>query len=202
MASSWALPKGVANSELNDLKHTSTSKKVCIDGTQDIGHTDEYERKAVDEENASVSVKQRSSKRSLRLSVFRKKVDSEKKVKNNARRTSSLGLPKSKDDGAIVSKPAHPVKGRFCCSFRQGKSSKKPILSELKNPITSQTSCSILTPEYGAIGGINAKSPKELIESSIMHSDNAIEQHLLSAVQPSSLPTRRKLFCLKYLVNR
>uniref|UniRef100_A0A7E4W840 Uncharacterized protein n=1 Tax=Panagrellus redivivus TaxID=6233 RepID=A0A7E4W840_PANRE len=175
--------------------------------------------------SSSPTKKQRAhSKRSLRLSVFRRK---EKPPAANgnvidhtaARRTASLGnnhtantsepttsvaATGSKEASQPTPSPLAPStstqasssksKG-FCCSFRPPKSTKKRTV-EPANSLSAQVPCVLLTPEYGACisaGGsaLPTGSPnKQLVESSIMPANNAVEQHLLSAVQPSSLPTR------------
>lgn len=157
----------------------------------------------------------RSTKRSLRLSVFRRKVGSESRGssdKNNARRTTSLGPNTIKEE--VVEKtnqkpgfsyPKQPSKKKgFCCSFRQ--LSRKRLI-EPDTSLSIQGTCTVLTPEYGPTGiskGRNSStstapnSPKP--ESTIMPASNSFEQHLLSAVQPSSLPTRRMFLIYLFIV--
>lgn len=155
--------------------------------------------------NDNFLISPKISKNSSRFNVFRKKLGSvsEKNEKIIARRTSSLGVDVIQSPSSIqnkiiptLSNGNRPLKGKFCCSFRQPKLNKK--LVEQTNSLSLQPPCVLLTPEYGPSNvGSNISpttSPKGLPESSIMSTSNAIEEHLLSAIQPSSLPTRRGFF--------
>uniref|UniRef100_A0AC34GQJ6 Uncharacterized protein n=1 Tax=Panagrolaimus sp. ES5 TaxID=591445 RepID=A0AC34GQJ6_9BILA len=239
MASSWAssekgklvtLTKKFSRSDL----HTAKEKDVVVisssspsyseaatPSTKKSSHASENSPIAsIETENEKFNSKrQRSTKRSLRLSVFRRKVGSETRGsndKNNARRTTSLGpnvikeepiekkvkeIPDKKAKNPSSSfpypKPDTKTKKGFCCSFRQ--LSRKRLI-EPDSTLSVQEPCTILTPEYGPLGiskgnsrnSTAPNSPKP--ESSIMPTSNSFEQHLLSAVQPSTLPTRRKRF--------
>uniref|UniRef100_A0A914Z6H9 Uncharacterized protein n=1 Tax=Panagrolaimus superbus TaxID=310955 RepID=A0A914Z6H9_9BILA len=229
MASSWAssekgklvtLTKKFSRSDLHTPKKkdvvvisSSPSYSEAAPSIKKYSHTSENPPLASTEtENEKFNSKrQRSTKRSLRLSVFRRKVGSETRGSNdksNARRTTSLGpnfikeeIPEKKVKDPSPSfpypKPDTKTKKGFCCSFRQ--LSRKRLI-EPNSTLSVHEPCTILTPEYGPTGiskgnSRNSTAPNSpKYESSIMPTSNSFEQHLLSAVQPSTLPIRRKKF--------
>ena len=213
MASSWTLAKNTQDSVAEkEAKGAATENGKKLDEVEEV----------------SVFAKQRSSKPSLRLSIFRKKnnsaaqkstpdgttapskdtVDvtsgSQKPVvgglsgKASARRTSSLGVDGTRSSSPVQKKITPtlsggglPLKAKFRYSFRQPKQSKK-LLNQNSHSLIPATPSVVLTEETlpNEEGTGDSSNNKEAQESSTMSKKSSFEEQLLSAVQPSSLPTR------------
>ncbi|KAE9554499.1 hypothetical protein FO519_002310 [Halicephalobus sp. NKZ332] len=225
------------------------SSSTLVKNTQDsVAEREAKESRSPTENGQKFEVKEvpsfskpRSSRPSLRLSIFRKKgVSGAQKTaadeasgtrkatvekfsgvqetvvenspeKTSARRTSSLGVDGSRSSSPLqkkvtptLSSGGLPLKGRFCCSFRNPKQFKKNLIKNNSSLSVIPPSV-VLTPEYGLESESSRElsknkkvedpsKNKKLQESLVMSKKSSFEEQLLSAVQPSSLPNR-------YLMN-